>query len=82
MKPPVEDARRLDMARLARLADAVSLLVLREDYPGIDVVIAIENLRRTAIELFPDSRSLFEMIYVSRFRRLWRQFRCAGDAPF
>jgi hypothetical protein len=69
------------MSRLARLADRVSVLVLREDYPAVDVAIAVENLQQTALEMFPDSRELFEMIYTSRFRRLWRQFR-GGEAPF
>jgi len=77
-----ESPGRLKMARLARLADRVSVLVLREDYPEIDVVIAVENLRETASEMFPGTERLFEMIYLSRFRRLWRQFRGGGEAPF
>jgi len=70
------------MALLARMADRVSVLVLREDYPAIDVVIEIENLRSAAREMFPGCERFFEMVYVSRFRRLWRQFRGGSDAPF
>ncbi|MHC4713901.1 MAG: hypothetical protein ACYTAN_11625 [Planctomycetota bacterium] len=81
MQFPQEHSGRLKMSRLARLADRVSVLVLREDYPAVDVAIAVENLQQTALEMFPDSRELFEMIYTSRFRRLWRQFR-GGEAPF
>lgn len=76
-----EQSGRLKMAALARLADRVSVLVLREDYPEIDVVLAIEDLREKAGELFPGRQDLFEMIYTSRFRRLWTQFR-GGAAPF
>ena len=75
------EAGRLKMAELARLADRVSVLVLADWYPEIDVVIAVENLRQTAAEMFPDREELFEMIYVSRFRRLWQQFR-GPKAPF
>jgi hypothetical protein len=81
MANPLEYPGRQKMARLARLADRVSVLVLREDYPEIDVVIAVENLRQTAAEMFPGRQELFEMIYASRFRRLWTQFR-GGAAPF
>lgn len=77
-----EHPGRLEMARLARLADRVSVLVLREDYPEIDVTIAVENLRETAAGMFPGTESLFEMIYVSRFRRLWKQWRGGAEAPF
>jgi hypothetical protein len=73
---------REKMAQLSRLADRVSVLILRDDYPEIDVVIEIENLRETAREMFPGREQLFEMIYVSRFRRLWEQFRRRGEAPF
>lgn len=82
MERHVEHPGRLEMARLARLADRVSVLVLREDYPAIDVIIAVENLRETAAGMFPGTERLFEMIYVSRFRRLWKQWRGASEAPF
>jgi len=72
---------RESMAQLARLADRVSVLVLREDYPAIDVVIAVEGLREEAERMFPGCERLFEMVYVSRFRRLWDQFR-GEKAPF
>ena len=80
MKLPF-DARREKMAGLAMLADQVSQLVLLEDFPAIDVVIAVDNLRETAASIFPGRQDLFEMLYVSRFRRLWRQWR-GGEPPF
>lgn len=74
--------KREKMAELARQADRVSMLVLRDDYPDIDVTIAVESLRQTAEDMFPGRDDLFEMVYVSRFRRLWKQFRRGAGAPF
>ena len=82
MEDNIESPGRRRMASLSRLADRVSVLVLREDYPEIDVVIAVENLRQTALEMFPGTDRLFEMIYLSRFRRLWNQFRGGEHPPF
>ena len=82
MSNAMEHPGRRKMARLGRLADRVSVLVLREDYPEIDVVLAVESLRERALEMFPGTANLFEMIYASRFRRLWRQFRGGGVPPF
>jgi len=81
MSDSAECVKRESMARLSRLADRVAVLVLRDDYPEIDVVIAFENLRETAEAMFPGTGELFEMIYSSRMRRLWKQFR-GGEAPF
>jgi len=50
------------------------------DYPAIDVVIEIGKLKRFVQAHFEGRDSLFEMIYGSRFRRLWRQFRSPRDA--
>ena len=72
---------REKMAELARLADRVSILVLADWYPEIDVTLAVENLREAAAEMFPGREELFEMVYMSRFRRLWEQFR-RRPAPF
>lgn len=66
---------REKMRRLARMADHVCVLILNPDYPDIDVKIAIDNVREVCREMFPDRMELFEMIYMSRFRRLWEQFR-------
>ncbi len=76
------DLRREAMRQLARQADRVCSIVLMECYPDIDVVVAVENLRETASMMFPGREGLFDMIYLSRFRRLWQQFRGATDAPF
>jgi len=82
MESTVADPRRVKMAELARMADRVSVLVLSDCYPEIDVIVAVENLREEAMLMFPGTRQLFDMVYLSRFRRLWDQFRCSGRAPF
>jgi len=56
-------------------ADEISRLILNTDLPWVDIAIRIEQLRWEAERLFPGKEKLFEMIYVSRFRRLWSQWR-------
>jgi len=56
-------------------ADDISRLILNTDLPWIDIEIQIEKLRRRAESLFPRKKELFELVYVSRFRRLWEQWR-------
>ncbi len=60
---------------LRREADRISSLIVASDYPAIDIVIEIRNLREYVEENMPDRVDLFEMIYESRFKRLWHQFR-------
>lgn len=58
-----------------RRADEISRLILGTALPWIDIEIQIEKLRWEAERLFPRRQRLFEMIYVSRYRRLWEQWR-------
>ena len=60
---------------LKRKADRISSLIVASDYPDIDIDIEIANLRRWCQEQLPDRLDLFEIVYVSRFRRLREQFR-------
>ncbi|HZV00884.1 MAG TPA: hypothetical protein VFF73_29485 [Planctomycetota bacterium] len=57
------------------MADAVCRLILSSDYPDVDVAIEKEKVRARCEELFPDRMELYEMIYESRFQRLWEQWR-------
>lgn len=82
MTAPPQSPARLKMARLARMADSVSLLILRDDYPDIDCSLAVENLRQTTLEMFPGRDQLFDMVYLARFRRLYSQFRSPARPPF
>jgi hypothetical protein len=72
--PTGQDVRR-DQRELSALADAVCRLIVSTDYPSVDVAIEIEKVRARCEELFPDRMELFEMVYGSRFERLWEQWR-------
>jgi hypothetical protein len=70
------DEENEDLYReLQRRADRLCSLIVSSDYPAIDVVIEIRQLREFVEEHFPDRMELFERIYESRFKRLWEQFR-------
>jgi hypothetical protein len=58
-------------------ADAIAHLILNTDMPWTDIAIEIDRLRQEARRLFPLKMALFELVYASRFRRLWDQWRTA-----
>ena len=58
-----------------RQADAMIHLIANTDLPWIDVAIQIERLREQAVRLWPQKSELFDLIYRSRFDRLWAQWR-------
>jgi hypothetical protein len=74
------EARRA-CRELQRRADEITDLILARDYPAIDVVIEIRNLKEYVRDQFPERVRLFEMVYEGRFRRLWSQFREQSDGP-
>lgn len=59
---------------LQRRADRIVSLILYSDYPEVDIDIEILQLRRWCAERLPERLELFEMVYVSRFRRLREQW--------
>ncbi len=56
-------------------ADDITSLITDTDLPWVDVAIQVERLRLEASRLFPSKTGLFDLIYISRFHRLWRQWR-------
>lgn len=72
--PRPDDPRRAQR-ELSALADAVCRMIVSTDYPEVDVAIEIEKVRSRCEELFPDRMDLFDMVYGSRFDRLWEQWR-------
>src|SRR5258707_1044708 len=58
-------------------AQEICLMILNEEFSYVDIEIAKSHLRSKVEELFPDKVSTYEMIYESRFDRLWDQFRSA-----
>jgi len=69
------NSRRQRMEEVQRMADRVCTLILSSDLPAIDIEIEKGKVRERCLELYPDREWLFEMIYESRFDRLWEQFR-------
>lgn len=63
------------LSRLQRAAERVCTLILVTDIPAVDIAIERRQARELCQRLFPDRIDLFELIYESRFERLWRQFR-------
>lgn len=63
------------LRELQRMADRVCVLILSSDLPAIDIEIEKAKVRDHCLELYPDREQLYEMIYESRFQRLWEQFR-------
>ena len=60
-------------------ADDISGLIINTDLPWIDIAIQIEKLRNEAERLFPQRKALFELVYISRFKRLreqWHSIAC------
>ena len=70
--------RRKIMQEFQRMADRVCVLILSSDLPAIDIQIEKSKVRERCRELYPDREWLYDMVYESRFDRLWEQFR--GEA--
>jgi hypothetical protein len=60
---------------LSRQADRICEMIVSEDASAIDIEIQQAKLREAVARLFPDKMNLFHLLYESRFRRLWQQFR-------
>lgn len=71
----MEEDPRERMRELQHMADRVCVLILCTDLPAVDIEIEKNKVRERCLELYPDKEYLYEMIYESRFRRLWEQFR-------
>lgn len=68
--------RKIDYSEdLKRKADKIAFLIVASEYPEIDIIIEINNLKEYCEKVLPDKLELFDLIYLSRFRRLWKQFR-------
>ena len=70
---PLQARESLD--EMARESDRIVNLILHSSLPRIDIDIQIENFRDECLRLYPGSDDLFEMIYASRFRRIWEQWK-------
>jgi len=76
---PVQAASREALEQLAREADRIVNLILHTNMPRVDIEIQIQNLREEFLRRYPEAADLFEMVYASRFRRIWDQWE--ADRP-
>lgn len=76
---PTRAARREALEQLARKADRIVALILHTSMPRVDIEIQIQNLREEFLCRYPEAADLFEMVYASRFRRIWDQWE--ADRP-
>lgn len=72
----------MDLAtRLKRSSDRICNLILHSDMEWVDIAIEIEKMRQICEEEAPEKIELFEQLYVSRFQRLWDQWRVKQRNP-
>ena len=69
---------RMRMEGIMQEAEKIARMILDEEMPRVDIEIAIRSFRARVLEEFPGREQLFEGLYLSRFQRLWDQFRQDG----
>jgi len=69
----VEDREKAE--EIQRDAEEICGMILNQNYPDVDIEIAMKQLKSKVEKLFPDKKDLYSMIYESRFKRFWEQFR-------
>lgn len=67
--------------QLQRDSHRICSLILNSDLEWIDIAIEIGQMRQICEAAAPDKLELFEAIYVSRFNRLWQQWRPPAADP-
>lgn len=60
---------------LQRQAEHICEMIVSGEVPPIDIEIQQAALRQAIERNFPDKQALYQLLYESRFRRLWQQFR-------
>jgi len=60
---------------LQQQADRICEMIVSGEALQIDIEIQQASLRERVARTFPDKQALYQLIYESRFRRLWQQFR-------
>ena len=62
---------------LSSRADSLCRMILSSDCDEVEVAMERGRVRALAETLFPDRMDLYDMIFESRFDRLWQQWRGA-----
>ena len=60
---------------LQRDADRICRMIVEGDVAQIDIEIQQARLRAAAAHTFPEQQGLYQLLFDTRFRRLWQQFR-------
>lgn len=60
--------------RLQRQADRICEMIVLGEAAPIDIEIQQAALRDAIAKAFPDKQNLYQLLFESRFRRLWQQF--------
>ena len=76
---PSDIEARAVMQEFQRQVDRVCALIVGSGCPKMDIDVERAKVRQKAEGLSPDRMGLYDMIYESRFDRLWNQFREAED---
>ena len=63
------------LKRLQRMAERICEMIVSGEAALIDIEIQQEALHQAVLKAFPDKETVYQLIYESRFRRLWQQFR-------
>ena len=60
---------------LQKQADRISEMIVSGDGLPVDIEIQQAALREAVARVFPEKQALYQLLFESRFRRLWQQFR-------
>lgn len=71
----IRDKEERKLQELRNAVDRVCFLIVSSEYQEADIIIEASKAKKLCDRLFPGKGYLFDMIYGSRFKRLWRQFR-------
>jgi nucleoside-triphosphatase len=61
--------------RLERHADRICEMIISSEAAPLDIEIQQTRLHEAVAQRFPDQPARYALVYDSRFRRLWQQFR-------
>jgi hypothetical protein len=61
--------------KFQRDVERICFLILATDCPEEQIAAQRLALRTDVARYFPEKMALYDLIYESRFRRLWNQFR-------
>lgn len=67
---------------LKRYSDRICNMILHMDLDWIDIEIQVNEMREFCASHAPEKSDLFEMVYASRFRRLYESWGSKPDVEF